>query len=663
MVVPNLFNDVDGKFRGMDGKIYEDKDRNTYTVFSLWDTFRATHPLYTLIERKRTVDFINTMLAHYEQKGLLPVWELAGNETNCMIGTHGVSVIADAIQKGIKGFSYEKAFEAMQASLEQDMHDLNMFDRFGYMPSDQVNSSVSKTLEFAYNYWCLAETALTLGKKELYSKYIKKAQYYKNTFDPETGFMRPKRNGTWLSPFDAKRVDFNYTEANAWQYSFFVPQDVNGLIELMGGEDVFESKLDELFTTDSETTGRHQADITGLVGQYAHGNEPSHHMAYLYNYIGKPWKTQRYVDQILNNLYSAAPDGYSGNEDCGQMSAWYVFSALGFYPVTPGSDTYIIGKPMFQRIILNFEDGKYFIIESDQYNPGDFVRSVLFNKKPYNKSFLKHEDIIKGGRLSVYTGSQQSLTFGVDQDQRPVSRIKDDLIVIAPVVTTDISSFREQQVIEIASMGMDHIYYRLKKENGRFKKWKRYDLPLIVDYSGEIEFYAKNENGESSVQLASFTKIDHNWSIDLTHDYSPQYTGGGEKGLINGIHGGQSFSDGSWQGFHGKDFVATVDLNEVRTIKELNIGFLQDQRSWIWFPQKLIVEVSDDNSNFVEKASLIPEDKPRIEGTLIENYKLKFSKTQARYVRVTAKNRGVCPDWHPGAGGKAWLFVDEIEID
>jgi predicted alpha-1,2-mannosidase len=337
MVQPNIAQDIDGKYRGRDNKIHVAEGFDYYTVFSLWDTFRAAHPLYTLIDKKRTADFINTFLKQYEQGGRLPVWELSSNETDCMIGYHSVSVMADAMVKGIKGFDYEKAFEAAKHSAMLDRLGLEAYKRQGFISIDDDHESVSKTLEYAYDDWCIAQMADLLGKKEDYKYFMKRSQNWKNIFDWETGFMRPKKNGGWDKPFDPREINNNFTEGNSWQYSFFVPQDIPGMIEAYGGKEKFEAKLDEMFNSESKTTGREQVDVTGLIGQYAHGNEPSHHMAYLYNYVGKPEKTKEKVHYILEKFYTNTPDGLIGNEDCGQMSAWYVLSSLGFYAVTPGS--------------------------------------------------------------------------------------------------------------------------------------------------------------------------------------------------------------------------------------------------------------------------------------------------------------------------------------
>jgi len=428
MTAPNLFMDVDGRYRGRDFKTHEAKDFSNYTVFSLWDTFRAAHPLYTIIDQKRTRDFIKTFLVQYEQGGRLPVWELAANETDTMIGYHAVSVIADAAVKGIDGFDLRQAYKAMKHSAELRHH--------GLIAMEDERESVSKMLEYAYDDWCIAQVAKRLGETPDYERYIARAQAYKNVFDEASGFMRPRSNGNWIEPFDPREVTFAFTEANSWQYTFFVPQDISGLIKLMGGRQRFAQKLDQLFAADSRTTGREQADITGLIGQYAHGNEPSHHIAYLYNYAGQPWKTQARVRQILVQFYKAEPDGLIGNEDCGQMSAWYVLSAAGFYPVTPGSQTYVIGSPLFPEVRFSLENGKLFTIKARGVSDRNvYVQSATLNGKPYKKSFLLHDDLMAGGELVLQMGARPNRSWGTGAGNEPESRLEGAEIV--PVIVKD----------------------------------------------------------------------------------------------------------------------------------------------------------------------------------------------------------------------------------
>ncbi|MBU3677186.1 MAG: glycoside hydrolase family 92 protein, partial [Chitinophagaceae bacterium] len=361
MIHPSLASDVDGRYRGRDNKIHNtDKKFDYYTVFSLWDTYRGLHPLLTWIDQKRTSDFIQTFVRQYEEGGRLPVWELSSNETNCMIGYHVVSVIWDAYKRGIRGFDAEKAYEAMtkiathysdytgsglNLTLKPEAHKraadaeaLESYNRYGYVRTDDAHESVSKTLEYAYNDWCIAQMAKALKKDSDAAYYIRRSYSWMNVYDPTTGFMRACKNGALYEPFSPYTVDNNYTEANSWQYSFYVPHHLAALIQLSGGEAAFEKKLDALFAAKTQTEGREQADITGLIGQYAHGNEPSHHIVFLYDAIGKHEKSRALREKIAREFYTNAPDGLIGNEDCGQMSAWYVLNALGWYPICPGNE-------------------------------------------------------------------------------------------------------------------------------------------------------------------------------------------------------------------------------------------------------------------------------------------------------------------------------------
>lgn len=346
---PNLYSDATGTYRGMDRKVYQADDWERFTVFSLWDTFRAEHPLLFKTDPWLSMDFINSMLAIYEEGGKLPVWELDGYETDCMIGYHSAPVFAEALQQGLVDFNVDKALEALVASSTKAEFGLDSFRSHGLVLADDEHESVSKTLEYAYDDWCVAQVAGWLlahpdrtgysryELQEVYDSYMESSQYWRNVFDPSTGFMRARLNGRWLSPFDPREVNNHYTEGNAWQYSFFVPHDVVGLMSVMGGRKGFVERLDSLFAAPQQTTGRVQADLTGMIGQYAHGNEPSHHIPFLYALAGRPDKTSEIVDRIMRELYSSAPDGLPGNEDCGQMSAWYVLAAIGEYPVCPGA--------------------------------------------------------------------------------------------------------------------------------------------------------------------------------------------------------------------------------------------------------------------------------------------------------------------------------------
>ncbi len=428
MLAPYLHSDLNNEYKGLNGKANKAETFTRYTVFSLWDTFRANHPLFTITQPDKVNDFIHSFMAIYHEGGLLPVWELVGNETNCMIGYHAIPVITDAWKKSlIKDYTGKKLLEAMVKSAMQDTEGLKELRQYGYIPSEKINESVSKGLEYAYDDWCIAEMAKAIGDEETYNTFIKRAGYYKNYYDSSTGFMRGKlSDGNWKTPFDplfsSHRAD-EYTEGNAWQYSWFVPHDVAGLIKLHGSAEKFENKLDSLFSIKETMKGENVSpDISGLIGQYAHGNEPSHHVTYLYNYIGKPWKTAEKVREILTTMYTDKTDGLCGNEDCGQMSAWYVLSSIGFYPVNPADGNYVIGSPLFDRVELVLGNGKTFtVIAQNNSDENKYIQKATLNNKVLNRSFIKHSEITNGGTLVFIMGNKPNKTWGSNPNDYPPS--------------------------------------------------------------------------------------------------------------------------------------------------------------------------------------------------------------------------------------------------
>ena len=412
-VAPYLYNDVNGEYRGFDDRIHRAEGFSNYTVFSLWDTFRAENPLVTLLAPDVVNDFVNSMLAQYEQSGLLPVWPLWSSETNCMIGYHAVPVIVDAYFKGIRGFDVEKAYHAMKTSAMQDDFGVKELKEYGYIPYDKYNKSVSTALEYCYDDWCIAQMAKDLGKDEDYTYFMNRAMSYSVYFDKEyklmNGFSSDKKFRRPIYPFYSSYQECDWVEGNSWQYSFFVPHDVQGLIGLHGSPDAFVAALDTLFAMPSVISGHDvPLDISGLIGQYAHGNEPSHQVAYLYNYAGVPHKSQEKLHEIMSTLYTAAPDGLCGNEDCGQMSAWYVFSAMGFYPVNPAEQIYVLGKPMLQSAEFTVKDKPFKMIAHNLNKENIYVQSVLLNGKEYDKLYISHEDIVNGGTLEFVMGNVPS---------------------------------------------------------------------------------------------------------------------------------------------------------------------------------------------------------------------------------------------------------------
>jgi len=644
----------------MDLKIHQTNEFDYYTVFSLWDTYRATHPLYTIIEQDKTNDFINTFLAKYEEGGIMPIWDLSANYTDCMIGYHAVPVIADAFLKGIRGYDTEKAFEAMKHSALQDKLGLKSYKEFGFIPMEQESESVSKTLEYAYDDWTIAQMAKAMGKDVDYRLFSKRAQYYKNIFDPETNFMRGRFRNTWFSPFDPYEVNFNYTEANAWQYSLYVPQDISGLMNLMGGKKKLENHLDTMFSAQLQTSGREQPDITGLIGQYAHGNEPSHHMAYLYNFVNQPAKTQEKVNQILTELYKNEPDGVSGNEDCGQMSAWYVLSSMGFYPVTPGSNDYIIGSPLFKKATINLENGKQFKIRAENVSATHiYVKKVLLNNLELNRTYLKHDEIMAGGTLT-FEMSRSPSKWGTIEGQEPRTEIKEHLITPAPYINEGDIAFKNETTVSLAnSMSEAIIFYSLGSNN-----FKEYASPILISEAVDLKTYAIYNGIKSDTINTNFYKINPNRTIKLETEYANQYNAGGNNALIDGIRGSSDFKTGSWQGYQNTDLIATIDLGSTESIQTVEVNFLQDQRSWIFYPTEVECYVAvDDTFRKISPTYKIDSQQASSE-TKIKTVRFKIEETNPRYVKIIAKNLGDLPVWHLGAPyqGKAWIFVDEIIV-
>ena len=736
MIHPNVFNDVDGRYKGHDGKIHQlpgyaaqppylrrsfaspagtanpsggsaaassgrqSREPNTrqlrksgafpqidgrspgeqYTVFSLWDTFRAAHPLYTIIDQKRTVDFINTFIRIYEQGGRLPVWELWGEETDTMIGYHAVSVIADAMAKNIKGFDYEKAYAAAKHSAELDHFGLAAYKKRGYISSEDENESVSKTLEYAYNDWCIAAMGATLYNMRSLSpgaprqgdaaylkaletdinRYQRRSLSFVNLFDTESGFFRPRRNGGFIAPFAPQEVTFHFTEGNSWQYSFFVPHDVERLMQLMGGSEKFINKLDELFTTDAKLSGRHQPDITGLMGQYAHGNEPSHHIAYLYNYAGVPSKTQARVRRILDEFYKPTPDGLIGNEDCGQMSAWYVMSASGFYPVLPGDRRYDIGTPLFKQVTFNLENGKKFIVRAPKVSAKNFyIRSAKWNGAPV-AAYITQDHIMAGGVLELemddapndkaFAGVSTASVYGI--------------FAAAPVISGD-RVFKDRTQVSMRTVTRNAAIHYTTDGSVPTRSSTVYSGPFSADSTVTIKAIAVTTEGDSSaVSESTFTKRNKDWSVTLASQYSTQYTGSGVDAIIDGLRGTANFASGEWQGYEGKTFEAVIDLKRPTRISTVGGSFLQATRSWIWMPARIEFESSDDGVNFTTLAEIKTDVSQQDEKPQSKEFLQQLTvPVNARFIRVRAYNIGKIPAWHPGAGGDPWIFIDEVIIE
>lgn len=676
MTSPYLYSDEDGRYRGMDDSIHTTAPQHPrYTVFSLWDTYRALHPLLTLIDRERTEDFVRTMLGQFEEGGELTMWELWGHETHCMIGYHAAPVILEAYRAGVldkwekecleKGepSPIDRLIAAMIATSNRtEAH--RLYAQTGYLDAESDNESVSKTLEYAYDDWCIAEMARLasaqrdslndfaivhygdsstfLSYGDIIETYSRRSESWRNLMDGE-GYMHAKKNGGFVTPFDPREVNNHYTEANCCQYSTYVPHNVEGWIEALGGKEKAEAFLDGIFEGKSDMTGRNQSDITGLIGQYAHGNEPSHHAAYLYTYLGKPEKSQKLVNQILTTLYNTKPDGLCGNEDCGQMSAWYVLSACGLYPVCPGSGEFVTTKPLFKKAIIHRSCSDALMdhdlaIDTKSWPCGKFFVPGNFEKQT-NDQF--HETSI----LSSTEGNNITpLPYFGDWKQRF------DGTASIKILCPD----REAE-----------LYYTLDGTTPNRESSTRYTGPFSVEEDVTINAIAYSEKtGYSKVVTQKLTQFHADKKLYYLTRPEQQYIENGEEGLIDRIYGTENYRIGGWQGWQ-KDMEVKVDLLEEKIVGEVGVDCLENMKSWIFFPQAISVEYSTDGTNYspfgeVENTEY-PPTKQREELSTRATFNVK-GLARCRYLRIKAKNYGAMPDWHVSAGEQAWLFVDEIEI-
>lgn len=673
-IAPNVYCDVNGDYQGRDHKVYTDTVHQRYTVFSLWDTYRALHPLFTIVQQKRTNDFINTFLQQYNEVGRLPVWELSSNETDCMIGYHSVSVIADAWMKGITDYDTALAYEAMKASAMGDRYGLEYYKQYGFIPAELESESVSKTLEYAYDDWCIAQCAIKMNDTAGRNYFGRRSTNWRNVYNPETGFMQARMNNSFLTPFNPFEVNNNYTEANAWQYSLAVQQDPHGLA-LIRSTVKFEVHLDSLFSVSSKTAGREQADISGLIGQYAHGNEPSHHMAYLYSSIFEDHKTQKLVHEICNTLYTDQPDGLCGNEDCGQMSAWYVLSSLGFYQVTPGKPEYTVGSPQFPRATIHLENGEDFVLTTSGADSDlPYCHVVGADGGVYPNYKLEHTTIMDGGAFQI----EKHDTVYQNIEYVPTG------IQTEGVSVPWITGITSRTFVDRATFGMktlfrgNKIYYSIN--DGEFKP---YMSPITITENSTIRMFSEGilykpaaeiiyernlsepENivGKkySDTVMAVFFKAPAWKSISIRHAFAPQYSAGGDRALIDGLTGNENFRTGLWQGYEGVDMDVVIDLGKEMEVDSVYIGFLDDENAWIFGPTEVRVVVGNDSSklDYNYKPDYIAMGgKPA--GANVS--RIRTAGGKGRYIRVLATGVKVCPQSHPGAGKPAWLFCDEISI-
>ncbi len=661
---PSLDMDIDGRYRGRDNLIHKAEGYSHYNVFSLWDTYRALHPLLTLIDQKRTVDFIKTFYQQFTEGKKLPVWELSSNETNCMIGYHSVSVITDAYVKGIKSFDTLALYGAMLDASKTKEFGIDKFWQKAFLEINDESESVSKSLEYAYDNWCIATMGKRMNQKNDLAKLFQTSQAYKNLFDASTGFMRPRINGNWLSPFLPNEINNHYTEGNSWHYSFYVPHDLSGLILLHGGRYKLEAKLDAMFNASPTTVGRTQVDVTGLMGQYAHGNEPSHHVPFLYHYTGKAYKTTERVHKILNEFYSNSPDGLIGNDDCGQMSAWYVLASLGMYQVCPGDPHFVIFQPLYQKAKFEFENGNKLIIENP--NKEKTVSALLLNNKRIENSYLEFNQLTAGGNLTYeYTAKTNVQNkFGVGNNA-PNTKVSESPLIPTPIVSYRNKTFNSSMSVQLKPINSKGLSISYSTNNQiPTRKGKIYTKPFYISNTTFLRARAYSKTDSSEMATAALYKLNTKYIVKLQSIPNKQYSAEGGKSLVDEIYGDTDWRKGDWLGFQGQDLEVIVEIKNPEVVNKISANFLQDTRSWIVFPKKVTFLASNDGINFQNLGSV--ENSVPADDYDAQVRKFNFGISPARkikFIKIIAQNFGKLPEWHDGKGYEAFIFTDEISID
>ncbi len=672
-LAPNLFSDLDGRYRGLDGKIHQsNKNANQYTVFSLWDTYRATHPWYTLFQKERTYDFITTFENQFLHSGDLPVWELAGNETHCMIGYHSASVIADAYMKGLKQIDVPLFIHALETTANLDEFGRSDFNNQGFINCKKEPESVSKTLEYAYDSYCIY-TFLSAAKQEgftvkdsLINVFYKRSFNFINSFDPQTGFMRPRHGGIWHSPFKPEEVNFHYTEANSWQYSLYAPHAIPVLSQLLGGPEGLKKWLDNLFSASSKLAGNSQADITGLIGQYAHGNEPSHHIAYLYNYTGSPEKTAVIVDSILYHYYHNAPDGLSGNEDCGQMSSWFVFSSLGLYPVSPGTGIYDFGRPLFKSADLRLENNKQIRITAvNNSRTNKYIQGIQVDGKPFKKRYITQAELEGCKSIEFTMGPYPSAEYRTYEIAPSIDSLPPSFVAV-PYFTNQSTSFEKQTTIGISSVEKDLTFYYTLDGSTPTNQSKKYKKPFKIKQGATVKAISYNPQTKQSSEVIAndFHPKPEGINLSLKSSYQPQYAASGDGALIDGLFGTNEFRSGDWQGFYNMDVIGVVTFQKGKSLKKIGLSTLQSTRSWI-FPPKSVEFTLVYEDGTTETSIIDLKEHPEAGRSPEQSIRFEFQPTTkpVKSIEFKAINYGVNPEWHLSPGYPTYIFLDELYFE
>jgi predicted alpha-1,2-mannosidase len=684
-ISPNIFSDVDGKYM-VEGKQYH-SDFDQYSTFSTWDTYRSLHPLLTILEQKKTADFVNSLSSRFtDSKVGLPVWELLGHDNACMIGYSPVSPMADAILKNIKGINIEDAYQAMKAaamSLEKhspnyDVNGMQYYNDMGYVPGD-IGCSVSKTTEQNYYDWTISQVAERLGKTEDAEFFGQRSKGYLNLYNPVQNYLWPKSlTGNWLEMdlTNWESMITNYVSGNIWGYSSYTPHDMAGIITKMGGRKKYASWLDNIFNDHSKIEGATHVDISGFIGKYGHGDEPSHHMPYLNNYVGQPWKTAELVREVTSTQYLDTPGGLINNEDLGQMSSWYVFSSLGMYPVCPGSLQYVFGSPHFKEASIKTEKGNVFTIKAPNASSKNiYIQSVKLNGLAYELPFIEHKEIMAGGILEFDMGSKPS-DWGTEEafikqlSGNNLDAVTDSLestVVYVPFAEDKENCFGGSKGIVLKCNTPDaEIRYTLNGKTPTSKS-KLYTKPVTIKVDCVIKAKAFiPEQGESFV----FEKQYYNCAVSAPSGEYPkvimepqpeQYGKTDGSQLVDGFIGSINHNDKHWTGSNNEDISIIVDLGKIKTCRSVTLGYLIDTRVWIFSPKTVDILVSTDNVNFEKVKSLSPQQVSE-DAEVVNRLRFDFNQRKAQFIKVSIKNI-IIPDWHFGNGHNGWFFADEICVN
>ncbi|MDX2250360.1 MAG: GH92 family glycosyl hydrolase [Bacteroidia bacterium] len=665
-----------------------------YTDNGFWDTFRAVFPFFSLMYPERDAEIIQGLINSYKEGDWFPKWTSPGYR-DVMIGTHTASVIADAYNKGIRNFEIETAFEGMiKDGLAhggpggKGRRGNDYYTQIGYVPSDKVGEATARTLEFAYGDFCIGQMAAALGKNEVRDYFYRSSYNYRNVYDPTVGFMRGKlADGSWRPDFSPIEWGGPFTEGSSWHYSWSVMQNPRGLIELMGGDSLFADKLDRLFATPPDfqvgSYGNEIHEMTEMVkgnmGQYAHGNQPVHHLIYLYNYARQPWKTQYWTREVLNRLYGPGPDGLCGDEDNGQMSAWYIFSALGFYPVCPGVPQYVMGAPLFKKVTLHLPQEKTLTISAaENSDENRYVQKVWLNGKETDRNWFDHNDLSAGGEIVFDMGNQPNRVRGISdeslpfslQNEFPLENILDKPVVtpsIKPTVETPLISnhpvhFREKFSVTL-SCPTPGAELRYSLDGSSPLQGQIAAEPVEITSSATLRVIAVKDGFYKSPEVSkSFIQLPNEFTVSLKNQPHEHYPAGGGLSLIDGVNGSSNFHDGKWLGFEGNDLEAEIDLKESRPVKKIAIHLMENQGSWIFFPQEIQFYVSENGRDYNLVGKVMPEIVQK-NGSAIRAFSVDYNGKNISHLCIIARNTGIAPDWHSASGGKVWLFADEIEIE